>query len=184
MITVKTRDEFLYQVNEAIPFPDNLVEIGCNRGDFSEKVLFILNTANLYLIDSFENGGNKYGTGMNNISTSYSGKVDYLFAINRFFDNRLVKIIKGFSFDVVKGFPDGIFDFIYHDASHLYEDLKRDLKEWLPKLKAGGIMAGHDYIEHPDFGVIKAVDEFCKENNFEMIIYNENGGDYALKCTQ
>jgi hypothetical protein len=63
----------------------------------------------------------------------------------------------------------------------LYDDLKSDLKDWQPKLKLDGFMCGHDYIEHEDFGVINAVDEFCETSDFEMFLLNKNGGDYALK---
>ena len=45
-------------------------------------------------------------------------------------------------------------------------------------------MCGHDYTGNYSDHVIKAVDEFMVEHNFEMIILNENGGDFALrKCT-
>jgi len=42
-------------------------------------------------------------------------------------------------------------------------------------------MCGHDYTDAYGFGVVKAVDEFCKEHDFEMIILNNNGFDWALK---
>jgi hypothetical protein len=42
-------------------------------------------------------------------------------------------------------------------------------------------MAGHDYFTYDNFGVIQAVDEFVKEHNFEMIIFNNAGFDWALK---
>ena len=38
-----------------------------------------------------------------------------------------------------------VYDFIYIDASHEYEDVLNDLKMFLPKLKSNGIIAGHDW---------------------------------------
>jgi hypothetical protein len=35
-----------------------------------------------------------------------------------------------------------------------------DLKAWLPKVKKGGIVAGHDYL-NPDYGVNQAVKDFA-----------------------
>lgn len=36
-------------------------------------------------------------------------------------------------------------DFIYIDANHWYEPCKADIKNYLPKIKKGGIISGHDY---------------------------------------
>lgn len=51
--------------------------------------------------------------------------------------------------------PDGL-DFVFIDADHSYEGVKRDLTEWTPKVRAGGLISGHD-ISWP--GVKRAVDE-------------------------
>lgn len=53
---------------------------------------------------------------------------------------------RDFSYNIVDGFSDGYFDFIYVDGEHTYEGAKRDITQFLPKLKPGGIMAGHDYV--------------------------------------
>ena len=59
-------------------------------------------------------------------------------------------------------FPDCYFDLVYIDAAHDYLSVKSDLMAWLPKVKAEGYIAGHDYNDlHRD--VIKAVNEFCGE---------------------
>ena len=42
-------------------------------------------------------------------------------------------------------------------------------------------MCGHDYFNHSNFGVIQAVDEFCEEHEFEMIILNKPGWDWCLR---
>ena len=50
-------------------------------------------------------------------------------------------------------------DFVFIDADHSYEAVKRDIAAWLPKVKSGGVIAGHDYCHWPGFGVIEAVTE-------------------------
>jgi hypothetical protein len=54
-------------------------------------------------------------------------------------------------------------DFVFIDASHEYSDVKRDIMSWLPKVKIGGFLAGHDYTTFS--GVKKAVDEFFINDN-------------------
>ena len=88
-------------------------------------------------------------------------------------DKPFVKIHRGYSLDVVGEFPDEFFDFIYIDADHTYEGVKRDLEDWYPKMKKGGVFCGHDYVNkvaklragYLRFGVAQAVDEFVKNNN-------------------
>ena len=55
-------------------------------------------------------------------------------------------------------YADNSLDFVFLDADHSYESVKRDITAWLPKVKSGGILAGDDY--HSDFpGVVAAVNE-------------------------
>jgi len=42
-------------------------------------------------------------------------------------------------------FPDEYFCLVFIDASHLYEDVKRDINIWWNKIKFGGFLFGHDY---------------------------------------
>jgi hypothetical protein len=58
-------------------------------------------------------------------------------------------------------FRDEHFDFVYLDGSHFYEDVLRDIKLWLPKVRLGGLIGGHDYMTSRGVhqGVRRAVDE-------------------------
>lgn len=42
-------------------------------------------------------------------------------------------------------FQNGFFDLVYVDAAHDYKSVKEDIEHWIPKIKKGGILAGHDY---------------------------------------
>lgn len=42
-------------------------------------------------------------------------------------------------------FPDESLDFVFIDADHHYEEVKKDLLAWWPKVKRGGRFAGHDH---------------------------------------
>lgn len=64
----------------------------------------------------------------------------------------------GDSFDRAKDFEDESIDFIFIDANHTYEFVSKDIAAFLPKMKPGGIMSGHDFNgAHP--GVVQAVIE-------------------------
>ena len=85
-----------------------------------------------------------------------------------------VKICRGYSFDVVKEFPDEYFDFVYIDADHTYEGCLRDIIDWYPKVKRGGFLIGDDYrvksIQGVKFGVIEAVNEFTRKNKLGFFL--------------
>jgi glycosyltransferase involved in cell wall biosynthesis len=66
--------------------------------------------------------------------------------------------IQMFSVPASKLYSDKSLDFVFLDANHKYETITEDIKHWLPKIKSGGIIGGHDY--SPAFpGIIKAVNE-------------------------
>jgi hypothetical protein len=41
--------------------------------------------------------------------------------------------------------PDNHFDFVFIDADHAYASVRQDIIDWLPKVKPGGWLCGHDY---------------------------------------
>lgn len=66
-------------------------------------------------------------------------------------------------------FKDNSLKFVFIDSSHQYEDVKNELEKWYPKVKKGGVLAGHDYHHTGEWaGVGKAVDEFCLKNNITL----------------
>lgn len=62
--------------------------------------------------------------------------------------------------------PDRSLDFVYIDANHELPYVTADLKAWTPKVRAGGILGGHDYrppsAERPFIQVQAAVDAFVR----------------------
>ena len=86
-------------------------------------------------------------------------------------------LLKGDSVSMADQVPDRSLGFVYLDANHSYEGAMRDLKAWTPKIKTGGIMAGHDY--NALYGVKKAVDEFTKGKAIKLPEQSEeNAGFY------
>jgi hypothetical protein len=73
----------------------------------------------------------------------------------------LITPVRMTSIQASERYPDGSLDAVFLDASHKYEDVRADILAWLPKVKSGGILSGHDYTyrndDWPD--VRRAVDE-------------------------
>jgi hypothetical protein len=67
--------------------------------------------------------------------------------------------------------PDAWFDFVFLDADHRYEATRNSIYAWLPKVKSGGTIGGHDYaIQKNQYGwnVKDAVDEFVVDYGCEL----------------
>ena len=140
-------------------FNDKLIigaEIGVQRGLNSEDILKQLNIKKIFLIDAWDdyNGDDHY----------YSNK-NFNCVVSKFKNNIKVEIIKSFSEIAVKNIKDSSLDFVYIDANHKYEYVYEDISLWLPKVKRGGVIGGHD-VCHP--GVLKAVKEFCSNKNIKF----------------
>lgn len=53
---------------------------------------------------------------------------------------------------------DGAFDMVFIDGDHSYESVKADIEAWMPKVKEGGVLCGHDYSASHE-GLKQAVNE-------------------------
>jgi cephalosporin hydroxylase len=54
-------------------------------------------------------------------------------------------------------FDDGECAFVFIDGDHSEEAVRADLRAWAPKVRSGGVIAGHDYDAGP---VARAVDSY------------------------
>jgi predicted O-methyltransferase YrrM len=83
----------------------------------------------------------------------------------RLFDYKVL-FMRATSMQAVTYFGDGDLDFVFIDANHAYEYVKADIEAWAPKVRAGGMVCGHDYKHEGQerkplpFGVIQAVNEY------------------------
>ena len=66
---------------------------------------------------------------------------------------------KGYSVPISAEFENESLDLVFIDGDHSYEGCKADIEAWLPKLRSGGVLAGHDYGHKRFPGVKQAVDE-------------------------
>ncbi len=67
------------------------------------------------------------------------------------------RIIRRTSMEAVADVPDALLDFVYIDGLHEFDPVMMDLICWEKKVRVGGIVAGHDYLEFYQGGVVDAV---------------------------
>jgi cephalosporin hydroxylase len=78
---------------------------------------------------------------------------------------------------------------VYIDSDHSYDLTKLELEILHKKVKEGGYILLHDYIwidyiseKYKSYGVIKAVNEFCVNFNYEFIYISMEPNMYHTVC--
>lgn len=89
------------------------------------------------------------------------------------------EIIQSDSVSAASKVQDGELDFVYLDARHDFSGVVADVHAWWPKVKIGGIFAGHDYVdgEFPegDFFWISALKAILPELMGQVLVTSEVG---------
>jgi hypothetical protein len=150
-------------------------EVGVLAGDFSKKILEILKPKKLYLIDLY----NKSQTAKFGKRDGFEADEHLGYVTNRFksqVKDETVIIQQGCSWELLEKFEDEYFDFLYIDANHQYDAVKKDLEVSRKKIKEGGLIGLNDYIfyDHVNslkVGVVEAVNEFCNKYDFEIVCF-------------
>jgi len=137
-------------------------ELGVERGVHSRALLDVAKPRELWLIDAWRRLGGAFE--LDPVDHDDREFAAIYAAVSRAFCGQSrVRILRGLLREVCRGFPAGYFDWIYLDACHARECVAEDLRDWWPKLKPGGLFAGHDYWDASQFpwiDVRSAVDEF------------------------
>ncbi len=151
-------------------------EIGCANGATTGRLLKYCRNLKLFAVDKWEKveGGGEAGDIGERVGCETWDPVLGFQRFNRGtrpYSDRL-SVLRGDSVEMAERVSDGILDFVFIDADHRYPAVLRDLAAWVPKLKSGGTLCGHD-IHLP--GVKQAVDEKLKA-------YIETGVDHCWIC--
>jgi hypothetical protein len=168
---VKTRIDLV----KLLPQNSKAAEVGVAEGFFSADLLRA-GVGILYSIDAWKTIPGQKGDG--GFDQSWHDK-NYVAAVERLkeFRDRSI-IIRGMSVEAANGIPDESLDLVYLDDDHSVEGVISSLTAYYPKIKPGGIMAGHDYM-NDDYGVKIAVNRFVMKemmngSNINIEIIPEN----------
>ena len=136
---------------------DTFVEVGAWKGQsiihLAQRLQDQEKAVKLYAVDTFQGDDD-------------TGRVN---VFNEFLDNVRNANVSGLivpdalcSIDSAAEFDDSVLAGVFIDAAHDYDSVLADLKAWAPKVKEGGIIAGHDIDAE---GVQRALAEMGWEYN-------------------
>lgn len=140
-------------------------EIGVFAGELAQRLLQRLDLS-LYLVDSWAvaNPDSQYAKSGDFHAQLRRSEQEHFYTLAKemtSFAGGRATILRKPSVEAAADIPDGSLDFVFIDADHSYEGCKADIEAWAPKVKLGGLIAGHDYenTDFPKFGVTRAVNE-------------------------
>ncbi len=168
-------------------FPKNSIgaELGVHMGAFAEQILTTVSPRKLYLVDPWKalNGSEYSESWYAEKDQNYMDELHQLVSerFASFTQTGVVEVRRAMSWDFLDSLQDSTLDWIYIDADHRYEAVRRDLESSYKKVKIGGLIAGDD---HQVAGwwrdnIVRAVDEFVASYPVEPVLVD--GDQFALR---
>lgn len=177
--------EIKYRIHLNKLLPENPVtcECGVAEGNFTQYILQAWNPSFHYLVDYWgtlqttgDGAFNQLWHNMNYHTT--------LWKIHHY--EHKTKVLRGVTWQMSQKVADESLDIVYLDAGHSYDAVKQDLEAWYPKVKPGGVIAGHDFV-NPAYGVLQAVNEFTAKRALKVNVIpedkDEDAGFWFYKTT-
>jgi hypothetical protein len=151
------------------------VEVGVACGRFSRTILDCWEGRRLHLVDAW-----RQLRDYRDISNVDDVQQEHYLAtaltslkphVGRFEVHRELSLV------AAQRFRDESLDFVYLDANHAESAVTADLIAWYPKVRAGGLIAGHDYLDgdlpQGQFGVKSAVRRFAARHDLHIAVTAE-----------
>lgn len=115
-------------------------EIGCHRGKTTEKLLSRNPKLKMFAVDLWDIPPESSGQYDN--CNFGRAKREFYRRTSKF--KHRVTVLQGVSWEMASKVQDCSLDFVFIDADHSYQSVIKDIVAWTPKLKANGIISGHD----------------------------------------
>lgn len=133
-------------------------EIGVRRGENAIKMFERIPNLHLICIDPW--------TGFSRSTTDEKAIQNYNICV-KLLEKYSTEYKKMTSTEAAKEVPDGSLDFVYIDGLHDFDNVIMDIITWVPKVRKNGIIAGHDYCEFYQSGIIEAVRVYTFAHNIQ-----------------
>ena len=140
---------------ELLPKGGIVGEVGTQHGYFAKKIYDLIRPVELHLFDwTFESFDSARLLPAMDVVTKHPGD----------------------SATNLSSFPNEYFDWLYIDADHSYEGVKRDINQAVQKIKNSGFLIFNDFtfwspLEAMSYGVAHAVCELCLSRDWEIIYF-------------
>jgi predicted O-methyltransferase YrrM len=152
--SMKSTREVLIQLFGDLGFKTG-AEVGVERGIFSKYMIDTIPGLKLYCIDPWAPYAKQ---GQAREDRFYSQTMSRLNGTN-------AQVIRKTSLEGSKDIKDGSLDFVYIDALHEFDPVMMDIILWVPKVRSGGIVSGHDFAHFHNMGVIQAVRAYTEAHS-------------------
>ena len=154
--------------------PYRIIEIGVKYGDSIKFCLRELNVEIYIGIDPFETYADYTHDSFNNTLNQNGDKL-YESLVNKY-KSAPVQFIRAFSDDAHEHIQDEWADVIFIDGNHSYDYVLRDISNYFPKVKPGGIICGDDYFMRHKFNggeydmkmVYEAVQDYFANTHYKI----------------
>lgn len=134
-----TRDRHLLAAFAAVTERGRGAEVGVERGLFTRQLCDAVGARQVLAVDAWR----AYPGYREHVTQE---KLDgFLAEAQARLAGTAATLVRGFSVEVAAQLPDGVLDWVYLDANHTLPHVIADLAAWVPKVRAGGLVAGHDY---------------------------------------
>lgn len=163
---------------EMWPNGGHIAEVGVAFGDFSQAIIESARPKKFDAYDIFQ---------MHDMEVIWGHPSDYYFkgkTHKEFYEKRFsdmmssgsLRVFEGDGADEISGRDSQYYDVIYIDARHLYDEVLRDAKAAIPKLKPDGLLVFNDYTLYDPFlktayGVVQVVNELCASGDWHMAYF-------------
>ena len=175
---------------------ENMVELGVLEGKFSEPLLKNGMPRHFVGLDCWDAVVSPYWTQKEH-DKNYASSKALIKNYQKDEKNKQkwrgiekIEMIKGDHSLLHEQYPDEYFDFVFIDSDHCYEPTVRDIDQWWPKVKKGGIFSGHDYKHRKgrnkftgepwQWGVIQAVNEFSDKTSLPFFVTTEQNPSWMF----